>query len=121
MVRKMISFWRSVDRLATEGLKVAWLGVGISVTTQLVDSPRWIFWIGSATTIVGLVLRQRAEHLRRVLAAPRRLLHEEKSALPTLLGQVPKAPIEVQFMGHDSETEQFANQLRTFFGLPVSR
>jgi hypothetical protein len=61
---------------------------------------------------IGLLLRQRVENLRKLHAAPRRLTPIEKENLLRSLGDLPKSPVKVQFLGRDAETKQFATELK---------
>jgi ABC-type uncharacterized transport system permease subunit len=108
----MISFWTSVDKATKEGFKLAWFGVAVAVLGRFLPDSGWLFWFGIGTTAIGLVLRQRGEHLKKLDAAPRKIMLAEKENLLRGLSCVPKSPVKVQFMGHDAETKQYAAQLK---------
>lgn len=111
----MISFWNSVETVTKEGFKVAWLGVAVAITARLVPELAWLSWIGIVTMALGLVLRQQGERLKKLDAAPRTLSSKQKDKLLRELKGVPKAPVKVQFLGHDSEAKGFAAQLKELF------
>lgn len=108
----MISFWTSVDKATKEGFKVAWFGVAVAILGRFLPESGWLSWFGIGTTAIGLVLRQRGEHLKKLEAAPRKLTQAEKENLLHGLSGVPKSPVKVHFMGHDAETKQYAAQLK---------
>lgn len=111
----MMSFWTSVDKATKEGFKVAWFGVAVAILGRFLPESGWLSWFGIGTTAIGLVLRQRGEHLKKLDAAPRKLAPVEKENLLRGLSSVPKSPVKVQFMGHDAETKQYAAQLKQSF------
>ena len=108
----MIAFWNSVDKASKEGFKVAWFGVAVAVLGKCLPDYGWLSWFGFGTTAVGLVLRQRSEHLKKQDAAPRKITAGEKEGLLRGLTGVVKSPVKVHFMGHDAETKQYAAQLK---------
>ncbi len=111
----MMAFWTSVDKATKEGFKVAWFGVAVAILGRFLPESGWLSWFGIGTTAIGLVLRQRGEHLKKLDAAPRKLTPVEKENLLRALSSVPKSPVKVQFMGHDAETKQYAVQLKQLF------
>jgi hypothetical protein len=108
----LFSFWTSIDRLAKEGFKVAWLGVAFAVIGRLVSDFAWLWWGGICTTAVGLMLRHRSEYLRKLDSAPRKLTPGEQENLLRGLRNVSKAHLNVQFLAHDAEAKHYASQLR---------
>jgi hypothetical protein len=111
----MMSFWTSVDKATKAGFKIAWFGVAVAIFGRFLPESGWLSWFGIGTTAIGLVLRQRGEHLKKFDAAPRKLTSVEKEHLLCSLGSVPKSPVKVQFLGHDAETKQYAAQLKELF------
>lgn len=120
----MISFWNSIEALTKEGFKVAWLGVAVAIAGRLVPDHAWLSWVGIGVTALGLVLRQQGERLKKLDAAPRKLSTEQTHSLLRELKNVPKAPVHVQFLGHDSEAKRYAAQFKELFesaGFKVSQ
>ena len=112
----MMAFWTSIDKTTKEGFKVAWFGVAVAILGRFLPESGWLSWFGIGTTAIGLVLRQRGEHLKKLEAAPRKLTQIEKENLVRGLSSVPKSPVKVHFMGHDAETKQYAAQLKQLLG-----
>ncbi len=108
----MMAFWNSVDKATKEGFKLAWFGVVAAVLGRFLPEYGWLSWFGIGTTAIGLVLRQRGEHLKKLDGAPRKISIAEKQNLLRGLHDVPKSPVKVHFMGHDPETKQFAVQIK---------
>ena len=108
----MMAFWSSVDKATKEGFKVAWFGVAVAILGRFLPECGWLSWFGIGTTAIGLALRQRGEHLKKLDAAPRKITAAEKENLLRSLNGVPKSPVKVHFMGHDAETKQYASQLK---------
>jgi len=109
---KMIRFWCSIDKLTREGLKVAWFGAVVVLIGLLVPDAKWLSWIGLAATALGLILRHRAEHLKRLQATLRRLTELQTTQILHALNDVPKQAMTVGFFGQDVEAEQFAAQIK---------
>jgi hypothetical protein len=108
----MMAFWNSVDKATKEGFKVAWFGVAVAILGRFLPEFSWLFWFGTGTTALGLVLRQRGEHLKKLAAAPRKITAVERENLLHGLSGVSKSSVKVHFMGHDAETKQYAAQLK---------
>jgi len=109
----MIRFWFSNEKLIDQGLKLAWFGVLVSFIGLIVPDMKWLSWFGLGGTVAGLILRHRAEHLKKRLAAPRTLSPEQAGKILMSLEQVPKEPMTVGFFGQDPEAEQYAIQIKT--------
>ncbi len=110
-----MSFWTSIDKATKAGFAVAWAGVAIGVCGQLFPNSNWFSLAGIVTTSIGLALRQRLEHLRKLDSAPRKLSAEQKSVTLNALRMVPKAALKIHFLGDDAESMQFAEQLKEVF------
>jgi len=63
--------------------------------------------------MVGLILRHRAEYLKKLQATPRELSPEQADKILRSLEQVPKERMTVGFFGQDPEAEQYALQIKT--------
>jgi hypothetical protein len=108
----MIPFWSSHNKLTDQGLKIAWFGVFVSCLGLAITDVKWFSWFGPAATAVVLFLRQRAEHLKKVDAEPRKLKPNEIAKISEALTHLPKEPLSVGFFGQDLEAEQFAIQIK---------
>jgi hypothetical protein len=108
----MVRFWSSIDKLTGEGLKVAWFGAGVVFFGLLVPDAKWLSWFGLAATVIGLILRHRAEHLKRLQATPRTLTELQIIQILKGLEVIPKQALTVGFFGQDIEAEQFAGQIK---------
>ena len=97
----MMAFWNSVDKATKEGFKLAWFGVLIAILGRFLPEYGWLFWFGIGTTAIGLVLRQRGEHLKKLDDAPRKISVAEKEKLLRGLIGVPKSLVKVHFLGHE--------------------
>lgn len=108
----MTSFWSSIDKLSYEGFKVAWFGIFISLLGFFFPDYKWLSLFGLGGTIIGLILRHRAEFLKKIEAAPRLVTAEQKAVILSNLKNVPKQPIAIQFFGQDLEAKGFAAQIK---------
>lgn len=108
----MVRFWSSIDKLTGEGFKVAWFGAGVVLISLLVPDSKWLSWFGLAATVAGLILRHRAEHLKRLQAIPRTLTELQTTQVLKGLEDIPKQALTVGFFGQDVEAEQFACQIK---------
>jgi hypothetical protein len=111
----MISFWNSIDKLAREGLKIAWFGGAIALLGKILSDYQWIFWFGAGSTLTGLILQQRGAHLKKIDATPRMLTDEMKKSLLHGLRHIPKQPLGVYYFGQDTEAKQYAVQIKELF------
>jgi hypothetical protein len=111
----MISFWNSTDRLAREGLKIAWFGGAIMLLGKIFPDCKWLFWFGAGSTLTGLILQQRGAHLKKIDASPRMLTNEIKKDLLHALRNIPKQPLGVYYFGQDTEAKQYAVQIKEMF------
>jgi hypothetical protein len=108
----MIKFWSSNEKLTDQGLKLAWFGVFVSFLGLIIPDMRWLSWFGLGGTIAGLILRHRAERLKKLQSAPRRLSPKQAGQILESLKHVPKLPLTVGFYGQDREAEQYAIQIK---------
>jgi len=104
--------WNSIERLTSSRLVVLWVEVGATIIGGIAPNASWLFWVGVAVTSVGVLLEHRAEHLKRLLSAPRRLSSEQAGRILESLEQVPKRPLTVGFLGHNPEAKQYAIQIK---------
>ena len=108
----MMSFWHSVDKIAKEGLKLTCLGIAVTVLARLFPDYNWIWWVGLVTTVVGVVLRYRGDHLKTLDSAPRKLTSADRERFLVKLSTVQKAPVKVNYLNDGSEPKQYAAQLK---------
>lgn len=82
------------------------------------------FWTGVILTVVGLVLKERSEFLKRTSDAPRKLSHFQKTNLEKFLAGTTKCPIVIGYFGQDEEAKSYATEFKTVFeraGFKVER
>ena len=90
----------------------------------LVPDAKWMSWFGLVATVIGLILRHRAEHLKLLQGIPRTLTELQIAQILNGLKDVPKQALTVGFFGQDVEAEQFAGQIKQVLekaGFPVVR
>jgi len=108
----MFRFWFSNEKLTDQGLKLAWFGVLVTCSGLIVTDLKWLSWLGLGGTVAGLILRHRAEHLKKLYSSPRILVTEQTDKILQSLQQVAKQPMTVGYFGQDLEAKQYATQIK---------
>ena len=111
----MTPHWKSNESLTKIGFGIAWLGVVVTISSQIFVSIKWLSWVGICITVAGIILRQRAEQLRKIKVAPRKLSSIEKKTLLGKFSGVPKSPMRIHYIGHAEESKLYAIQFKELF------